>query len=233
MSSSLTDTQEYRDFCRLAATDPAVFQTFRRQPEYEHIVRVSEADGARYLARLEAAPVDATAVIGDPRMFSYPNYSVPLDPVMVRYYHDRQTIRNLFGNTDEMDVLEIGGGFGGLAHLLLDECASYAICDLPEVRLLQDAYLDRWGQTVDEASPHTSYDLVVSTFAYSELTPATAYRYADEYLQYADHGWMICNFLAPDQLHRDELAELLPYADELPETPETHVTNRVYAWGHR
>ena len=238
MSSSLTDTQEYRDFCRLAASDPAVFQTFRRQPEYEHIVRVSEEDGGRYLRRLEEPPVDATAVIGDPRMYSYPAYSVPLDPVMIRYHHDRQTIRSLFGPLEEMNVLEIGGGFGGLAHLLLDECGTYAICDLPEVRLLQDAYLHRWGQHVDEAEPSGlldtyAYDLVVSTFAYSELKPDVARVYAADYLHGAARGWLVCNFLAPDQLHRAELAELLPYAEELPETPETHVTNRVYAWGHR
>lgn len=233
MTTSLTDTTEYREFCRLAATDPVVFQSFRRQPEYEHVVYVSEENGGRYLSRLTAKPVQAAGVTGDPRMFMYPAVSVPLDPVLIRYHHDRQEIRRFFGDTSILNVLEIGGGFGGLAHLMLPYCRSYSICDLPEVRLLQDAYLARFGQQVDDADPFfESYDLVVSTFAFSELTPATAHSYIEEYVSRIPRGWMICNFLAPDQLHADELDELLPGRWE-PETPETHVTNKVRVWGDR
>ena len=74
---------------------------------------------------------------------------------------------------------------------------------------------------------------MVSTFAYSELVPKVARLYADQFLHQAARGWLVCNFLAPDQLHRHELHELLPYATEGPETPETHVTNRVLTWGTR
>ena len=98
MSSSLTDTEEYRSFCARAALDPAVFQTFRRAREYEHIVHVGVEDGGRYLARLEQPPVEAADTTGDPRMNVYPGYAVPLDPVLVRYHHDRQELRRLFGD---------------------------------------------------------------------------------------------------------------------------------------
>ena len=185
------------------------------------------------MGRLDSPPIDATDVTGDPRMYMYPRYAVPLDPVLIRYHHDRQTLRQLFGSLEGMRVVEIGGGFGGLAHLLIGECDTYAIRDLPEVRALQDTYLARFGQHVDEAEPHTMYDLVVSTFAYSELRPPVARMYADQFLHQAARGWLVCNFLAPDQLHRHELHELLPYATEGPETPETHVTNRVLTWGTR
>jgi hypothetical protein len=74
------------------------------------------------------------------------------------------------------------------------------------------------------------YDLVVSTFAFSELKPETAMTYANQYLHEVRRGWMICNFLAPDQLHAEELNVMLP-GRWLPETPETHVTNKVRVWG--
>jgi hypothetical protein len=235
VSTSLTDTVEYRDFCRRAATDPATFQTFRRQPEYEHVVRVGEDDGGRYLRRLTDVPVDAASTIGDPRMYDYPGASVPLDPVMVRYYHDRQEIRRWFGSTTEMDVLEIGGGFGGLARLLAPETSIYDIRDLSEARMLQDAYLERFGLTVGDAVAGHPYDLVVSTFAFSELTRETMSNYEAHYLRHCLRGWMICNFLAVEQVYEDEMLELVqrwhPLARWEPETPETHPANRVMVWG--
>lgn len=234
MSTSLTDTFEYRAFCAAAAGDDTVFQTFRRQPEYEHIVRVSPEDGGRYLARLDEPPVAAADTTGDPRMHSYPGYGVPLDPVLVRYHHDRQEIRRHFGDLDGLSVLEIGGGFGGLARLLIPEVGSYAICDLPEVRRLQDRYLARFGDQVDDACPYLGYDLVVSTFAFSELGRSTMLDYADEYLYGCPSGWMICNFLAVEQVYADEMIALMPAGARFePETPETHVANRVIVWGDR
>ena len=234
--SSLTDTEEYRTFCARAALDPAVFQTFRRQREYEHVVYVGQDDGARYLNRLTEPPVDAAGTVGDPRMVNYPGYDVPLDPVMVRYYHDRQEIHRLFGNAlAGISVIEIGGGFGGLARLLCPEVLHYSICDLPEVRALQDTYLRRCpGRPhVHEPRPGHPYDLIVSTFAFSELRPATQYRYMIDYVRHAKRCWMICNFLT-ESLGPDDLLPLMPEGARWePETPETHVSNRVLVWGDR
>jgi len=236
MTSSLTDTEEYRSFCARAALDPAVFQTFRRQREYEHVVYVGQDDGGRYLARLDLLDlVEAASTIGDPRMVDYPTSPVPLDPVMVRYYHDRQEIRRYFGDLSGMSVLEIGGGFGGLARLLAPEVRSYAICDLPEVRALQDAYLRRCPgrPSVHEPRPGHPYHLIVSTFAFSELRPATQYRYMIDYVRHAKRCWMICNFLT-DSLGPDQLLPLMPEGARWePETPETHVSNRVLVWGDK
>ena len=234
MSTSLTDTDEYRTFCAKAATDRATFQTFRRADEYEHIVRVNAEHGQRYLAKLKLheQPVEAASTVGDPRMYPFPGYSVPLDPVMIRYYFDRQEIWRYHGPTFGRRILEIGGGFGGLAHLLYGHCVAYAIRDLPEPRMLQDAYLAVYGDRVADADPAATYDLVVSTFAYSELKPEVQYEYAADYLREIPRGYMVCNFLT-DSLTPDELLNLIPGGRFEEENPRTHEANRVLVWGDK
>ena len=227
MRTSLTVTAEYRDFCKLAADNPAVFKTFRRQPEYSHVVAVHPDDGRRYLERLEVWPERAEDATGSPLMFEAER--VMLDPVMVRYHHDRQEIWRRFGPTSDMRIVEIGGGFGGLARLVAPFCESYAICDLPEVRALQDVYLARFDVQVDDAEPG-DYDLVISTFAFSELVPDVQRQYAEDYLCGSPRGWMICNFLA-EGLGPAELLDLVPGARWEPEVPRTHPLNRVLVWG--
>jgi len=230
--TSWTDIPEYREFCELAATDPDTFAAFRRQPEYHHIVYVSPEDGQRYLERLTCVPSAALDATGLPPIYPYETAAgtLMLDPVMIRYCHDRQEIWNHHGETDGMRILEIGGGFGGLARLLAAHCASYAICDLPEVRHLQDVYLARYGVSVEDADPTEAYDLVVSTFAFSELYAEVQAEYADDYLRPTPRGWMICNFVNPAH-DPDDVIALVPGARYEPEEPRTHPANRVMVWG--
>ena len=76
-------------------------------------------------------------------------------------------------------VAEIGGGYGGLAKILLDvfAVAQYSIYDLPEVVELQKRYSQAVNlthlihpRTLDDATPSDSdLDLVISNYAISEL----------------------------------------------------------------
>ncbi len=225
MSTSLTDTAAYREFCLQAATDPATFSTFRRHPEMQFLA-VPREIGEAYLRELHE--VDTLYPVGSPHLFDYSG--LLLDPVMLRYCHQRQEIVRLFGSTEKMRILEIGGGFGGLARVFAGRCVSYSICDLPEARQLQNTYAALFGLVVRDGVPG-GYDLIISAYAFSELTREVQVAYASDFQ--ASRGWMVYNDINPAGATFDELIEMLPAFDVLPEHPQSHPDNRVLVWGAR
>jgi hypothetical protein len=226
VSTSLVDIKAYRDFWALAARDSQVFVTFRQHPLYEHMVIVSPELGQQYLSALEVYPTLAESRTGDPRMHRYAGGRM-FDPTMLRYYHQRQEIWRHFGQTDHMRVLEIGGGFGGLATLFEGHCTAYYMCDLPEARALQHAY----GARALDAVPGGRYDLLVSAYAFSELNREIQIQYAKSYI--VSRGWMVYNFINPQALGADEVLDLFPGSRWEAEAPLSHPDNRILVWGDR
>jgi hypothetical protein len=225
--TSNTDKPGYREFCALAARDPEVFATFRQHPAYVKVLRTTRENGQRYLNQLTARPYLATDLTGGPLRFDYGEW---LDPVMIRYYHHRQEVWRLFGDTTKFHILEIGGGFGGFARLF--DSGVYSILDLPEARQLQDTYLQAvCGHGVRSATPGRTYDLVISTYAFSELNRDVQMAYARDYLAWAPRGWMIYNFINPSALRADEVLALFPGSRWEAEDPLTDPLNRVLIWG--
>lgn len=204
--TSLTDTRAYRDFCARAAADPDVYATFREAPEYRDILAVTPEQGGQYRALLNYDPGTD-------------------DPVMLRYHVQAQEIRRLFAPLG--DVVEIGGGFGGLASLLAPECSRYEIVDLPEVRALQNVYLERFGISTTPIAG--GIDVLISCYAFSELAPLVQHEYRNAYLSRARRGYMVCNFIRSD-VTPELLEAMVPRSRWLPEHPLTHPDNRVLVW---
>lgn len=217
MSTSRTDTEAYRKACASAATDWRMLApAFRFMPGYAGVLDVSEELGAQYRA----------ALLYDPQTD---------DPVLLRYHWQRQEIRRRFGRKHEVfpfahgfRIVEIGGGFGGLAALVAPHVGCYEIVDLPEVRLLQDAHLLRFGIRLAKVTGEIG--LLISCYAFSELTPEVQREYAATYIARAKHGYLICNFLG-GSLPFTELLRLMPAgARSEPEVPNSHPDNCVITW---
>lgn len=88
-------------------------------------------------------------------------------------------------------VLEIGGGYGGLARIFgkLNPGISYTMVDLPETLFYAMVFLKKdFGDTTNfkfvpvgnvQDLYGKDYDLVINTFCWQELNPKTVKSYAD------------------------------------------------------
>ncbi|HXM58142.1 MAG TPA: hypothetical protein VOB72_22275 [Candidatus Dormibacteraeota bacterium] len=137
-----------------------------------------------------------------------------LEPGMIRprsrtaqhlYYLVRVISR--FGLTPDAAVLDIGGGFGNLARMLLQlgACERCDLVDIGGVTALQEEYLRKWlpsdparyrlydiqRDSDREALAGREHDLVVSTFGLSETPEAMRAWYIDNVLLRARRVYVV------------------------------------------
>jgi hypothetical protein len=102
-------------------------------------------------------------------------------------------------------VVEIGGGWGGLCAVIhaLSRPAGYVIVDLPSVLAAQQRALGLMGIrgvtfSTDAAELHG--DLLISDYAFSELTGEAQEQYGQYFHKFA-HGAMMCPPCMGTKLH--------------------------------
>lgn len=109
---------------------------------------------------------------------------------------------DLYDTLDGLDILEIGGGYGGQALCILDIFSpkSYTILDLPEVNELQYKVLGDHVILTDKV-PKKKYDLIISNYALSEIPEQDPYT---KLLKRCKHGYITCNteFVNLDWAHK-------------------------------
>lgn len=200
----------FRGACKDAAEDPILFECFRR---LRPIIEIVDTPSAKvgYGELLEQAVVmkcsafqqegkiyrkqrlrlDRIDGIGNPPL---PKNKLNLTPTILRYVLRVVELINYFGVLDGFHIAEIGGGYGGLAAIIHTFCqpASYTIYDLPEPCALATKYLK--GQGIDvtcygAVEPSVDpYDLCISDYTISELSPDTRQQYASNVLSNSIRG---------------------------------------------
>lgn len=248
--TSVSDNNLYPKFCLKAAKANRLFKDFRRHPIYTSILEhLSYEQGNAYLEKIiEQSPsfVDYFEVFrkndlyGNPITYSYGNYGV-FSPTTLRYIKVASDLKCLFKDLNNMDIIEIGGGYGGLCKIIGDlySYKSYTIVDLPEVLELIRIYLSKFRiknvvlLTMNSLSAEKKYDLVISNYAFTELRPEIQEIYFTKVLSSSHQGYITCNnFLntwsKESFLKRLALANI-PYT-ELPEDPLTYDGNYLISW---
>jgi hypothetical protein len=244
--SSVTDRDEFLDFCDRAATDDATFATFRRDPTivgiFEH---VSVEHGAAYLDVIKR---DQPHLIKDgfdrfrtndefgaPVTASYPGIG-EVSPVTLRYLKVVSDLETYFG-------VEIGVGYGGQARLLLErwDIRSYSLIDLGPVLRLAKRFLRDAGPypaarfLEPDLVTARDFDLCISNYAFSELSREAQERYRRAIVARSAAGYMTCNFISDVHGVRSwskaQLQRMRPDAHWVPEEPLTFEGNAVLLWG--
>jgi putative sugar O-methyltransferase len=249
--SSIADTAAYSSFCREAAGNEATFATFRRAPVYNEILEhTSEELGATYLQLIleryahlvgsfDAFRQNDNA--GDPQTFTYGRHGA-FSPTTLRYVKVLGDLERLFGDLSSMRIIEIGVGYGGQCRIIdaYRGLHSYCLVDLPPCLELAEAYLDRLGTTgaqflgMDELDEASTFDLVVSNYAFSECKRPIQRTYLDKVLLRSSRGYLTVNTITPRRFRsftQDELLDALPGSSIEAEEPKTHDGNYVVAWG--
>lgn len=255
-SDSISQLSSYPFFCKLAAQNEKVFSGFKRNPTYQLILEhVTYDQGNEYLKIIEAeSPIIFQSLekyklndrLGMPNVYAYGSLYGDFSPTTLRYMKVAGDLLNLFGNLGQMNIVEIGGGYGGQCYILSAAAGfkTYTIVDLPEVALLQKKYLATLGVKNVECTdynkfmPSKSYDLVISNYAFTEVTKDGQLQYIEQIINRSKNGYLTCNFVSSgfglNSLDLQELIGLISLPNRLveiiSERPLTHPRNVIVIW---
>ena len=249
--TSLSDDQAYPQICQYASNDYRVFNQFRRNPVYNRILEhAKEHMGSEYLRRIEELDPELYRELdrfrendayGNPRTYAYPDVG-RFSPTTLRYVKVMADLRRLFGSLDGMRICEIGVGYGGQCRVIgaFFRPASYCLVDIKPALNLAQRYLDNYVldsplsyRTLNELRAE-SYDLVISNYAFTELTRPVQDAYCQRILFNSSRGYITYNQITPPHFRSylaPELTAMLPGARRLDENPQRRPLNCVIAWG--
>jgi hypothetical protein len=253
--SSITDSEmlaSYPSLCGSAAKDLEIFKVFRSSKVLvEALDHVSIEQGNAYISEILKESTWSekfTKVlvqidrVGTPRKFRFRPYGT-FSPTLLRYLKVYIDLEKNFGLLKNLNIVEIGVGFGGQASLigLLGKPLSYAYYDIPPVLELAQKFtneLDVPGNFtfIDGRNPKPSNpDLVISNYAFSELNRDVQEEYLKNVVLPSPRGYITWNSLSADSLGGYTLADLIrliPNSQILPENPNTAKGNAIIIWGN-
>jgi len=183
---------------------------FKSNPDYCQVLEhVDQRFGCQYLALIQQEfPgsldklqnfIELNDKYGKPNKCVVGGYYC--SPTSLRYFYQAllvlKYIREL--GLDSVDIVEIGGGYGGLClaihHLsdgyLSDKITSYTICDLLPVMKLQEMYLGAFNISLSTEIKPTSF--LISCYGLSELDQFTRDGYIDALHTSIQHGFIVWN----------------------------------------
>lgn len=150
-------TLPYKEFCKMATQSDVTFVSFKNDPFYKKVIEnVSFEDGQRYLDIIRTEYPELLQyinnfrendLIGRPQVYSYEGIG-DFSPTTLRYIKIFGDLKKAYGDRlKEMRIVEIGGGYGGLAQIIskMCGCASYTMMDLAECNKLSNNYFSLFG----------------------------------------------------------------------------------------
>ena len=150
--------------------------------------------------------------IGTPKKYNFNNFTL-CSPSNLRYILHALLILNHIKdcNLNDFDIIEIGGGYGGLCFFVIQlsklfkiKINKYVIFDLLQPCLLQKKYLNHLNiKNVDTFQINNFSNLnknsfFISTYAFSEIQMGIQKKYSELILnKYISHGFLVWNYSEP------------------------------------
>ena len=263
-AKSISELSEYPKFCEIAAKEDVIFQDFKRNPKYQYVLEHLDLNqGLDYLAVITRSyPFILNKIekfrendrLGNPLTYYYGSLYGNLSPSTLRYMKVAGELVDLFGDLSNKKIIEIGGGYGGQCKIISDLTGfnSYTLIDLPECCLLAEKYLKTLNvnntyfissrnlpTSPDRCRPKEKlYDLVISNYAFSEITSDEQIEYIDKIINKSKSGYITCNFTSDffylTSLSLEEILSLITIPGRkiqvLPEEPNSFPGNTLIIW---
>jgi len=252
LSTSLSDRADYHQACIQASTDDKFFNTFRSNPLYnlvldglseqegsEYLQVISDDSGSDILASMELfKPNDA---YGSPRMYEYPSIGL-ISPTTLRYIKVLADIKMHFRTADDLDICEIGVGYGGQCRVInaYYRPTTYCLVDIPPALALAKRFLHNYSlpsrvtyKTMKKLG-RKDYDLVISNYAFTELRRTIQDVYMSKVILNSKRGYITYNEITQEEFDSytsDELVAMIPGSRIFKEEPLTHPKNCIIVWG--
>ena len=244
--SSVSDNNEYPNFCKQASRDDIVFGSFKQNNIYNEILEhVTYGQGVAYANQFKnnkhiinnISKFRINDTLGNPRVYSFSEIG-EFSPTTLRYIKILNDLSQI--DLNEKTIVEIGAGYGGQYTILrqLVKPKKYIFVDLPSVLDLIKKYIDALNlndieiEYIDGTSleANISADLVISNYAFSECTTEIQDIYINHIIQHTTHCYMIYNnmqgydhheFIKKIQSERVRITQ---------EVPQTHPKNVILTW---
>lgn len=173
---------------------------------------------SEYLEYIDWDTIEKLANIGNPEknFYNFNNKKVTITPTILRYILFTFNILNhIKNNTEikELNIVEIGGGFGfqpillyKLSNLFDIKINKYTIIDLKEVCNLQNTFIDKCKTiepstfenlnsiTFNNFKDVETYNFVISNYALGELNTFWQNTYVENIISKIEHGYFCWNF---------------------------------------
>ena len=198
---------------------------FKSHPEYCYVLEhVSKVYGDFYLMEIDGkfnslfnTNIDyfidvchKNDFIGNPSKYVFDGFT-NCSPTNLRYILHSLLILTYMKdcNLNNVDIIEIGGGYGGLcffiyklSYLFNITINSYSLFDLPEPLILQKKYLEALNINnvnylgIDSIKNLKENSFLISNYAFSEISMELQKKYTNEVLNpYTSHGFLVWNFI--------------------------------------
>jgi hypothetical protein len=155
----------YKNYTNLISSEENILDFFKSHPTYNGILEhVNERQGLEYYEYIKKSKIwidgkiDTKIIyeivkendkLGNPHKFEYDFGKC--SPTSLRYIYHAILILEEIKSEKNINIVEVGGGYGGLC-LILERLSKfydlkidkYLIVDLPDVLMLQKKYLDRF-----------------------------------------------------------------------------------------
>lgn len=246
------DYNAYLKVCQEAAENDEVFKDFKRHPDYTPILEhVSFSQGLGYLEEINQNfpyllkyinRFATNDTLGNPYIYYYGELGISISPTTLRYIKVLGDLMNLFGCLNGIDIVEIGVGYGGQCKIIYDwaKPKSYTLIDLSESLVLSGKYLKRQYlkqqdldtiilRNADDPS-EIHYDLCISNYAFTEIGRNYQNFYAEKIIKNSNKGYITCNFIASENLTKEEIFALKSNFTVYQEKPLTGDGNLIYTW---
>ena len=260
--TGVIDIADWRNLCYSALRNDEVFKVFRSHPLYLNVVEGVTAElGGKYLEmilndydfkirdEMWSVLLKNDALGSPPRyVYDFGNNSICSSALTLRYIKVFCDLVSLFDFDKIQTVAEIGIGFGGQCRVVMNFLPNlrYNLIDLPEVVLLAERFLTELDQTGDIRYIDGTHlydgvpcDLVISNYAFAELTRETQKFYIEKVISNSKAGYMTWNRSAMvrggwnDGYEVEEILEMIPGSKAIPENPPVFYDDCVIIWGAR
>jgi putative sugar O-methyltransferase len=247
--NSISDTERYKKACINAVENEDGFQNFKNDPAYNDILEhVTPGQGTLYLNYIIANSPDLIEridnfkdndIYGGGMRHEYPGIGI-ISPSTLRYVKVLSDLIKIFGDLEGKKIVEIGAGYGGQCLIInkIFKIKEYSIIDLDEASTLSNKYLQkndvnpRIIKIKDVPSIDEDFDIVISNYAYSELTKELQDLYYDKIIKRSKNGYITYNFISGifniDSYNKKEMFEKfteknINILEELPNTFEDNM----------
>lgn len=193
---------------------------FKHNPHYNSILEhVSPEEGFHYLECVKKEFHDVfinnikyifdiihlNDSYGQPNKFKYSD-EIQCSPTNFRYiYHSFLILKHM--KEKSVNIVEIGGGYGGLclylyklAPLFNITIQSYTIFDIDHVIELQKKYLEQFNISINTHTLESNFTIqdtsfLISNYAFSEISDTLQKEYINKVIQYCSHGFLVWNHI--------------------------------------
>ena len=199
----------YSQVCIEAVENDNIFNNFKKDPRYTAILEhVSIEQGKLYAEDILEYDIDSDLIasfkendiVGGSSIFNFGEPFGRISPSTLRYIQNALDISYFFGEGELNKIVEIGGGYGGLCKTIncLCDFEEYHIYDLESCGKLQKKYLSNFnisGEVFFHSIPEKieNVDVVISNYAYSELSAEYQELYYDAVIKNSNKVYMILN----------------------------------------